>query len=531
MPAAARPISLRLAPRHIEALKARAHTVSGTLTGVARELILTGLAGGDNKALGERLMQIERRLAALERLARERTGISRFEAVRVCALTPLVGRQEEIELLFRRWDQAKLGEGRVVLLAGEPGIGKSRIAESLWMHLAGGSHADLRYFCSPHHTHSALFPFIAQLERAAGLGPGSGAGARLDKLEALLKPTARDVPQDLALIAELLGVPVEGRYPVVDVSPPQKRELTLTALLNQLEGVAARNPVLIVFEDAHWIDPTSLDLLDRTVARVTDLPVLLVITFRPEFPAAWVGQPHVTMLPLSRLGRRDGAGIIAGVTKGKVLPESVVEQILARTDGVPLFIEELTCTLLESGVLRETADHYALDDLLPPLAIPTTLQASLVARLDRLGTVKDVAQIGAAIGREFSHELIGAVASLTPMDLEAALERLTASGLISRRGTPPAATYSFKHALVQDAAYSMLLKSWRQQLHASIAKVLVERFPTLAESLPELVAHHFTEAGLPNEAIGYWRRAGQIASARSANREALNFFEQAPGCS
>ena len=319
------------------------------------------------------------------------------------------------------------------------------------------------------------------------------------------------MPRDVALIAELLAVPADGRYPALAVSPQQKREMTLTALLDQLDGVAAQSPVLIVFEDAHWIDPTSLDLLDRTVARVADLPVLLVVTVRPELQPTWVGQPHVTMLPLSRLGRRDSAGIIAGVTRDKALPDAVVEQVLAHTDGVPLFIEELTSTLLESGLLRETPDRYVLDGPLPPLAIPTTLQASLVARLDRLGSVKDVAQIGAAIGREFSHELIAAVAALAPMDLDAALERLTASGLISRRGTPPDATYSFKHALVQDAAYATLLKSRRRQLHASIAKALVERFPAMAESLPEVVAQHFTEAGLASEAIGYWLKAGRLA--------------------
>ena len=339
----------------------------------------------------------------------------------------------------------------------------------------------------------------------------ASAGAKLDKLEALLKPTATNVPRDVALIAELLAVPADGRYPVLAVSPQQKREMTLTALLDQLDGVAAQSPVLIVFEDVHWIDPTSLDLLDRTVARVADLPVLLVVTVRPELQPTWVGQPHVTMLPLSRLGRRDSAGIIGGVTKDKALPDAVVEQVLAHTDGVPLFIEELTSTLLESGLLRETPDRYVLDGPLPPLAIPTTLQASLVARLDRLGSVKDVAQIGAAIGREFSHELIAAVSALAPMDLDAALERLTASGLISRRGTPPDATYSFKHALVQDAAYATMLKSRRRQLHASIAKVLVERFPAMAESLPEVVAHHFTEAGLASEAIGYWLKAGRLA--------------------
>jgi class 3 adenylate cyclase/DNA-binding SARP family transcriptional activator len=459
----------------------------------------------------------------------ERAGVSRFEARRTGALSPFVGRQEEIDLLLRRWDRAKAGEGRVVLLSGEPGIGKSRIAESLLARLEGEPHTRIRYFCSPHHTHSALYPTIAQLERAAGFEPGNSAAAKLDKLEALLKPTARNVPRDLALIADLLSVPTDGRYPALAVGAQQKREMTLAALLDQLAGVAARSPVLMVHEDAHWIDPTSLDLLDRTVARVADLPVLLVVTSRPELEPTWVGQPHVTMLPLSRLGRRDSAGIIGGITKGKALPDAVVEQVLAHTDGVPLFIEELTRTLLETGLLRETTDRYVLDGPLPSIAVPTTLQASLVARLDRLGSVKDVAQIGAAIGRQFSHELIGAVASSTPASLDAALERLTASGLVSRRGMPPDATYSFKHALVQDAAYATMLKSRRRQLHAGIAKVLVERFPALAESQPEVIAHHFAEAGLADEAIGYWCKAGRLASARSANREAVSSFERALG--
>jgi class 3 adenylate cyclase/DNA-binding SARP family transcriptional activator len=461
------------------------------------------------------------------RVRGETAGVSRFEARRTGALSPLMGREEEIELLLRRWDQAKLGEGRVVLLSGEPGIGKSRITESLLAAREGEPHARLRYFCSPHHTHSPLYPLIAQLERTVGFEPGSGTAAKLDRLEALLRPTAKNVPRDVALIAELLAVPTDGRYPALAVSPQQKRELTLTALLDQLEGVAAQRPVLIVFEDIHWIDPTSLDLLDRLVARAANMPVLLVVTFRPELQPTWVGQPHVTMLPLSRLGRRDSAGIIVGVTKGKALPDAVVEQVLARADGVPLFIEELMSTLLESGLLRETADRYVLDGPLPPLAIPTTLRASLVARLDRLPSVKEVAQIGAAIGREFSHELIEAVASLSPGGLDAALERLTASGLISRRGTPPEATYAFKHALVQDAAYVTMLKSRRRQLHASIAKVLVERFAALAETLPEVVAHHFTEAGLASDAIAHWLKAGRLARARSANREAVSAFERA----
>jgi tetratricopeptide (TPR) repeat protein len=461
------------------------------------------------------------------RVRDQSAGVSRFEAMHTGALSPLVGRREEIELLLRRWHQAKSGEGRVVLLTGEPGIGKSRLARSLLVRLEGEPHKLLRYFCSPYHAHSALYPFIAQLERAAGLEPGSSARARLDRLEGLLGPTARNAPQDLALIAELLSVPTDRRYPALTMSPKQKREMTLGALLDQLDDVTAQKPILILFEDAHWIDPTSLDLLDRAVARVADLPALLVITFRPEFQPPWVGQPHVTMLQLSRVDRRDGVGIIAGITERKVLPDNVVEQILARADGVPLYIEELTQMLLESGLMRETRDRYELDGPLPPLTIPMTLHDSLVARLDRLASVKDVAQIGATIGREFSHELIAAVAALTPQDLDAALEQLTTSGLISRRGTPPDATYTFKHVLVQDAAYGTLLKSRRQQLHAKIAKLAVERFTAMAEGLPEVVARHFTEAGLASEAISYWRKAGQRAYNRWANREAAVFFEQA----
>ncbi len=457
----------------------------------------------------------------------EAAGVSRFDARRAGELSPLVGRVEETELLLRRWDQAKLGEGRVVLVSGEPGIGKSRLAESLLHSLADEPHARFRYFCSPHHTHSPLYPFIVQLERAANFKPGESADVRLDKLEALLTPTARNVPQDLALIAELLGVPLHGRYPLVDTSPHQKREMTLAALLDQIEGATARSPVLIVVEDIHWIDPTSLDLLDRIIARAGDRPVLVIVTFRAELQPTWVGEPNVTMLPLSRLGRRDSAAIIGGVARGLAMPQAVVEQVLAHTDGVPLFIEELTSALLEAGVLRETTDGYVLDGPLPPLAIPTTLQASLVARLDRLGAVKEVAQIGAAIGREFSHELIAPASALAPNDLDAALERLTSAGVITRRGTPPAMTYSFKHALVQDAAYATLLRSRRRELHASIAKVLVDQFPAMVERLPEVVARHFTEAGAAAEAISYWRKAGQIATARSANHEAVSFFEQA----
>ncbi len=460
----------------------------------------------------------------------EAVGVSRFDARRADSLSALVGRQEETELLLRRWNQAKSGAGRVVLISGEPGIGKSRIVESVLTCLEDEQHRRLRYYCSPHHAHSALYPLIIQLQRAANFEPGSSAGARINRLEALLAPATKNLARDVALIAELLGVPSDGRYPALAISPQEKREMTLNALLNQLSAGTVQTPGLIVIEDAHWIDPTSLDLLDAIAARAANLPLLLLITVRPEFQPSWIGQPHVTLLPLGRLGRSDSAGIIDDVAGGKPLPEPVVEQILSRADGIPLFVEELTRTLIEQELLRETSDSEGTEGSRRSLAIPATLQASLAARLDLLGAAKDVASIGASIGREFSYELIAAISALPPVDLDAALQRLTASGLVSRRGSPPQASYTFKHALVQDAAYVAMLRSRRQQLHADIADTLVERFPALAETHPEIVAHHFAEAARAREAADHWIKAGRLAHARWANREAASFFERGLRC-
>jgi class 3 adenylate cyclase/DNA-binding SARP family transcriptional activator/predicted ATPase len=489
------------------------------------------LVGGmfDCHALGADVLKDLPQQMEAWRVLGESAGISRFDARRVGALTPLVGRQEEIEVLLRRWDQARTGEGRVVLLSGEPGIGKSRVAEALLTRLERAPHARMRYFCSPHHTNSPLYPFIAQLERIAGFEPGNSAAAKLDKLEALLDPMAKNAPRDLALIADLLSVPTDGRYPVVEVTPQLKRELTLSALLRHLEGMAAQTPVLIVVEDAHWIDPTSFDLLNRAVDSIAGLPVLLVLTFRPEFQSTWIGQPHVTMLPLSRLGRRDSAGIIGGVAQGRTLPDMVVEQILAHTDGVPLFIEELTSTLLESGQLRETAGGYVLVGPLPSLAIPTTLQASLLARLDRLASVRDVAQIGAVIGREFPFRLIDAVSAMPKQELEAALDKLVAAELIFQRGVAPDAAYRFKHALVQDAAYASLLRGRRRALHAAIVKELVAVGVGDTEVKPELLAHHCAEAGMTEEAVRHYLKASEQAVARSALTEAALLLDKAMG--
>src|SRR5271166_2132185 len=396
---------------------------------------------------------------------------SRFEALRGSALTRLVGRDEEIELLLRRWARAKAGDGQLVLLSGEPGIGKSRIAVALAERLHAEPCLRLRYFCSPYHQDSALYPFIEQLGRASGFARDDPSASRLDKLEALL---ARVAPpeEDVAFLADLLSLPASERHPLPNLSPQRKKERTLEALIRQLEGLAHRQPVVVVFEDTHWIDPTSRELLDLVVEHVRSLPVLLLVTFRLEFQPPWTGQPQVTMLALNRLDRRDRAALVEQIAAGKALPAEVVAQIAERTDGIPLFVEELTKSVLESGLLREEADRYVLDRALPSFAISATLHDSLMARLDRLERVRHVAQIGAAIGREFSYALLHAVSRLPEDELQTSLTRLVASELVFQRGTPPDAVYAFKHALVQDAAHGSLLRSSRQQLHAQIADAL-----------------------------------------------------------
>jgi class 3 adenylate cyclase len=392
---------------------------------------------------------------------------SRFEALRATT-TPLVGRDEEIDLLMRRWEQAKHVEGCVVLISGEPGIGKSRIAETVVERVSAEPHTRLRYFCSPHHQDSALYPSITQLERAAGFRREDTAEQRLDKLVAVLAQGTNDLSEAVPLLAELLSIPIGDRYPPLKLTPQKRKDKTLHCQLAQVEGLAARQPVLMVWEDVHWSDPTTRESLDLLIDRVATLRVLVILTFRPEFTPPWIGRPHVTMLTLNRLPRRHGAEMIAHVTGGKVLPSEITDQIVEHTDGVPLFIEELTKTVVETGIVIEAGDHYAMKGPVGPLAIPTSLHASLLARLDRLAPTREVAQIGAALGRQFSHELISAVAAMPQQQLDDTLARLVHAELIFQRGTPPDAEYTFKHALVQDAAYSTLLRSRRNQLHARI---------------------------------------------------------------
>jgi len=462
-------------------------------------------------------------LVSAWRVVRERTVASRFEALRAANVTPLVGRQEELELLLRRWQQIKDGEGRVVLLAGEAGIGKSRLTAALEERLKDETHVCLRYFCQPHHQGSALQPVLAQLQHAAGFVHDDTPAGKRVKLEALLAEQAESI---VDLFAELLGLAVSPSLPV-ERDPQVKRRKILNALLGQLEALTRRGPVLMLFEDVHWADPTTLELLTLTIERLQSLPVLLVISLRPDYQPPWAGQPHVTMLTLNRLSQRERATLVDHITGGKALPAGLLDQIVERTDGVPLFVEELTRSVLESEQLQETGDQYVLEQPTQLLAVPSTLQASLMARVDRLGSAREVLQIGAAIGREFSYEVLAAVAGLPDVVLQDALIRLTEAELLFLRGTPPNAVYTFKHALIQDTAYSTMLRARRQHLHAAIALVLEKRFPELVNATPEVVAQQFERAGQNEKAIAYWRQAGERDLRRFAMKESIAHYASA----
>ena len=446
---------------------------------------------------------------------------SRFEAVRTARSLGFVGRKAEIAFALSRQQVAWQGQGQVVLISGEAGIGKSRLVAALSESLALGSHRRVRYQCSPYHTNSSLHPFIAQLERAAGIRSQDTPGQKLDKLEAMLALGTQQVATATPLIAALLSIPTGERYPPLGLNPVQQRRQTFATLLDQLEGLARQQPVLIVCEDMHWADATTVELFDLAVDRIRGLPILMLMTFRPEFEPPWAGLANVSLLRLDRLDRQDTRALVEQVAVGRQLPGEMMTQIIDKTDGIPLFVEELTKMVLESGLLVKDTGRYRLDSPLPPLAIPATLQDSLMARLDRLAPVKEVAQIGAAIGRDFSYTLLRCVAGRDDLALSAALVQLEEAELLLRHGTPPEASYSFKHALVQEAAYESLLKSRRQVLHKNIGDVLRDQFPVIAETEPEVVAYHFTEAGLSEVAFEWWRNAGEQALKRSAYSEAI----------
>ncbi|MGA8261313.1 MAG: AAA family ATPase [Arenicellales bacterium] len=451
---------------------------------------------------------------------------SRFEITRTSELNTFQGREDEIELALDRWKTARSGTGRLVVLSGEAGIGKSRFLQALRERISTDHYKALRFQCSPHRTSSALHPVINQLQLAAGFTAQDDSEARLDKLESMLARTGSTDPLTVSLLASLLSISPPHRLPRLELKPQELKEQTLQALLGRLQSLSGTGPVLLELEDAHWIDPTTQELMTLVVDAIRQLPVLMLVTCRSDFQCPWTHHSHSTVIVLDRLTADQSKAIIAGVCGGRDLPVEILEQIIAKTEGIPLFIEELTKNLLESGAVTEEDGRFSLSGRLPALAIPASLHDSLMARLDRLGPVKQLAQIGAAIGREFSFEAIRAVSGMDSDALQRDLQQLVEAGLIFPIHARHKVTYQFKHALVQDAAYASVLKRSRRKLHANIAGILVDQFPDVAESQPEMLARHWTEGGMLEEAVPCWLTAGKRAGERFANAEATSHLSR-----
>ena len=449
----------------------------------------------------------------------------RFAATRGEHVAALVGRETELAMLTETWAEAKEGNGQLVLLNGEAGIGKSRLVQELRRIAEAEGGMPMLYQCSPFHTNTAFHPISEAFAREAGFQAGDGAEEKLDKLDALLGPRGIALPETMPLIAGALSIPTGDRYPALALSPQKQRERTVEALSDSMVAGAKQVPMLFVVEDMHWADPSSLDTATRIVSHLAGMQMLAAFTFRPEFEPPWQLSDRVSALTLSRLHSDTVSGMIANLTGGKPLPDEVTAEILAKTDGVPLFVEELTKTVLESGMLEETADAWQLTGPFSGLSIPATLQDSLMARLDRLAPVKEVAQIGACIGREFRHDLLAAVSPMDGAALTDALRQLMDSELIQALSGVPAEAYAFKHALVQDAAYGSLLKSRRTQIHDAIATVMQNHFPSVTDQEPELIAQHLTNGTQPLSALPFWLAAGQRASASAHTAEAIGHFE------
>jgi class 3 adenylate cyclase len=459
-------------------------------------------------------------------VVRRKDFVSRFEAASLDSITPFVGREKELTLLLDCWSRACDGRGELVLLSGEAGSGKSRLLTMLQERIGSSHHGTMRHQCSPHHANEAFHPIISQIWYTAGFVPGEPPAARLDKLEAMVARSGLAVGDIAPFLASLLSLPTDDRYPLPNLQPSEMKERTTAVLVALFAGITRRAPVLLVWEDAHWIDPTSLEVLGRVIKELPGLPALVVITFRPEFEPPWPGSHNVSALSLKRLGRDDVLALVERVTGGRKLPADVADQIASKTDGVPLFVEELTKTILESGVVRAEGDGYVRTSALMPLAIPSTLQGSLMARLDRLATSREVAQVASAIGREFSIRLLEAVSPVKGSTLEFALDQLVASDLVQRRVRAAEVTFVFKHALVQDTAYASLLRSRRQRIHAEIAQALIVGVANHVESGLAMVAHHYTEAGLTEPAVRHWLAAAEAALARSDTLEGARYADR-----
>src|SRR5262245_46427623 len=461
------------------------------------------------------------------RVLHESGAQTRLDVVTLRGLTPLVGRDEEVGLLQRRWDQATAGMGQVVLLSGEAGIGKSRLVQVLKEHVTSAPHTRIEWRGSPYHQQSALYPVIDHLQRLLRGHHYASPAEPLHTLEAALTASGVALSEAVPLLAALLSLPLPDSYAPLTLTPQRQRQKTLETLVAWLHAEAQRQPGLLVVEDLHWVDPSTIELLSLLMEQCTQWRLCLVLTARPEFHPPWAMVAHFTALTLRRLAPAEIGRLVTHVVGDKALPPAVLQEVVRKTDGVPLFVEELTKTVLASGLLEEQEDRYALHGPLPPLAIPATLHDALLARLDRLAAAKVVAQLGAVIGRTFAYDLLQAVAPLDTATLEGALAQLVEAEVVAQRGLPPQATYTFKHALIQDTAYQSLLKSTRQQYHHRIAQALEQHLPDMAQRQPELVAQHYTAAGLVAQAIPYWQRAGERALAHSAYQEAVSHLTTA----
>jgi predicted ATPase len=464
------------------------------------------------------------------RVARESDAQSRLDVAAAIGLTPLVGRESESALLFDRWQQVKDGQGQIVLLSGEAGIGKSRLLQVLRDRVSNEPHLRLECRSSPYYQNTALYPITNLLQRILEWQPDDASETKLEKLEQMLQHYRLPLPETIPLFATILSLPLsENQYPPLTLSPQQQRQKTLEIIVAMLLAQAEQQPVLFILEDLHWTDPSTLELLELLIDQIPITSICVLLTCRPEFEPPWGLRSHLTPIALNRFTRPQIEAMVAHVTDRKRLPVEVMQHLLEKTDGVPLYVEEMTKAILESGVLHEIDGHYVLAGPLTALAVPATLQDSLLARLDRLGTAKGIAQLGATIGRQFAYQLLQAVSQFDASTLQQELGRLVDAELVYQRGSVPEATFTFKHALIQDTAYQSLLKRTRQQYHQRIAQTLEARFPEMTETRPELLAHHCTEAELTEQAVAYWQRAGQCALQRSAHAEAITHLTQGLG--